>query len=172
MGNADRDVFTRKDGEWKHVNDWCADRLSDAHVQFLRARPATLSIGGLLYCHGSPRSDTDMITLGTPFERILGWCDGFDESTIVCGHTHGQFERVVGDRRVVNAGSVGEPFGDRGAYWAVLDDGDVELCFTPYDVDAAADAIGATGYPYAPIMAANTREVNTAEDAARWFEKS
>jgi predicted phosphodiesterase len=171
MGNADRDVFTRKDGDWKHVNDWCADRLSDEHLDFLRTRPATLSIDGVLYCHGSPRNDTDMITLLTPDDRILGWCNGFDDPTIVCGHTHGQFDRAVGDRRVVNAGSVGEPFGDRGAYWAVLDDGDIELRFTSYDVDATADAIVATGYPYGPIMADNIRSVNTAEDAARWFEK-
>ncbi len=64
-----------------------------------------------------------------------------------------------------------EPFGDRGAYWASVDDGDATLCFTPYDVDRAADDIIATGYPYGPIMAANIRGVDTAEDAARWFEK-
>jgi diadenosine tetraphosphatase ApaH/serine/threonine PP2A family protein phosphatase len=172
MGNADRDVFMRKGGDWKHVNDWCADRLTDAHLEFLRTRPATLAIDGVLYCHGSPQSDTDTITLRTPPQRILGWCDGFHEPTIVCGHTHGQFERVVDGRRVVNAGSVGEPFGDRGAYFAVLDDGDVELRFVPYDVDRVADEIVATGYPYGPIMAANLRSVNTADDAARWFERS
>jgi hypothetical protein len=78
---------------------------------------------------------------------------------------------MVAHLRVVNAGSVGEPFGDRGAYWAVFDD-DVELHFTPYDVDAAARAIVAMGYPYGPIMAANITSVNTAHDAARWFEKT
>ena len=171
MGNADRDVFTRKDGDWKQTNDWCADRLSDEHLEFLRARPATLSIDGVLYCHGSPRNDTDQITIGTPAERVLGWCEAFDERTIVCGHTHGQFDRLVGDRRVVNAGSVGEPFGDRGAYFAVFVDGDASLRFAPYDVDRVADDIVATGYPYGPIMARNIRSVNTAEDAARWFEK-
>lgn len=172
MGNADRDVFVREDGDWKHVNDWCADRLSDDHLEFLRTRPATLSIDGALYCHGSPRKDTDLITLRTPDERIRSWCSNVSESTVVCGHTHGQFQRVVGDVRIVNAGSVGEPFGDRGAYFAVFDGGDVELCFAAYDVDAVADAIVATGYPYGPIMAANIRTVNTADDAARWFERA
>lgn len=94
-----------------------------------------------------------------------------DEWTIVCGHTHGQFDRWIGDRWIVNAGSVGEPFGDRGAYFAMFEDGDVELCFAPYDVDQVADAIVATGYPYGPIMVRNIRSVNTAQDAARWFEK-
>jgi putative phosphoesterase len=172
MGNADRDVFTRKDGDWKATNDWCADRLSDDHLDFLRTRPATVSLDGVLYCHGSPRNDTDHITLHTPDERILGWCDGVTERIVVCGHTHGQFERVVGPIRVVNAGSIGEPFGDRGAYWTTVEDEDVELRFTRYDVDQAADAIVATGYPYGPIMAANIARVNTAEDAARWFDPS
>jgi len=171
MGNADRDVFTRRDDDDKHINAWCADRLSDDHLEFLRTRPATLSIDGVLYCHGSPRNDTDMITIGTPVERILGWCDGVDERTIVCGHTHGQFDRTVGRKRIVNAGSVGEPFGDRGAYSAVFDDGDVQLCFASYDVDRVADDIIATGYPYGPIMAANIRSVNSAQDAARHFER-
>jgi putative phosphoesterase len=170
-GNADRDVFNRKEGDWKETNDWCADRLSDSHLAFLRSRPATIALDGVLFCHGSPRNDTDHITIRTPSERILGWCDGVAERTVVCGHTHGQFRRAVGGFRIVNAGSVGEPFGDRGAYWAVVDD-DVELRFTPYDVDATAEAIVATGYPYGGSMAANIVSVNTAEDAARLFERS
>ncbi len=171
MGNADRDVFDRVDGTWKETNDWCADRLSDEHLAFLRSRPATTSIDDVLYCHGSPRNDTDLITVITPPERITQWCADVHERTIVCGHTHGQFERTVGALRVINAGSVGEPFGDRGAYWAIIGD-DIELRFTTYDVDATAAAIVETGYPYGPIMAANIASVNTALDAARHFERS
>jgi hypothetical protein len=43
MGNADRDVFNRSAGKWKHTNDWCADRLTEDHLAFLRSRPATFS---------------------------------------------------------------------------------------------------------------------------------
>jgi putative phosphoesterase len=170
MGNADRDVFDRVEGTWKEMNDWCADRLTDEQLEFLRSRPATVSIDGVLFCHGSPRNDTDHITLGTPAERILSWCEGLDESLVVCGHTHAQFERFVPPRRIVNAGSVGDPFGDRGAYWAIFGPG-IDLRFTPYDVDAAAEAIKATGYGYAATMASNITSVSTAEDAARWFER-
>ena len=66
---------------------------------------------------------------------------------MVCGHTHMQFDRMVGDVRVVNAGSVGMPFGEPGAYWALLAPGLVELRRTPYDLAAAAERIGATAYP-------------------------
>jgi predicted phosphodiesterase len=38
--------------------------------------------------------------------------------TVVCGHTHMQFDRTVAGVRVVNAGSVGMPYEDEpGAYW-------------------------------------------------------
>ena len=38
--------------------------------------------------------------------------------TVVCGHSHTQFDRAVGGVRIVNAGSVGMPYEDEpGAYW-------------------------------------------------------
>ena len=47
-----------------------------------------------------------------------------------------QFDRVVGDVRVVNAGTVGMAYEDEpGAYWAVLGP-EVELRRSEYDVDA------------------------------------
>ena len=41
------------------------------------------------------------------------------------GHTHHQFDRRVGDLRVVNAGSVGMAYeGEVAAYWTLVDDGE------------------------------------------------
>jgi hypothetical protein len=45
------------------------------------------------------------------------------------------FDRVVHGIRIVNAGSVGLPYGTTEACWAVVEDGDVELRRTPYDRD-------------------------------------
>ncbi len=168
MGNADRDVFDRTEGDWKVSNDWCADRLTREHLDFLRTSPATIAIDDVLFCHGSPRSDLDPMTVGTPDDQILEWCSGVTERAIVCGHTHAQFDRAVSGFRIVNAGSVGEPFEGFGACWATFDPAP-ELQFTPYDVHATADAIRATGFPYAEIMAANITSRLTADDAARWF---
>ena len=50
---------------------------------------------------------------------------------------------------MVNAGSVGMPFGEPGAYWALLGGGGVELRCTPYDFEGAAARIRATEYPSA-----------------------
>jgi len=169
MGNTDRDAFDRSTGKWKHANDWCAERLTDEQLAFLRSRPATFSIEGIFFCHGSPRCDTDTITIGTPEERILKWCEGVEEKTIVCGHTHAQFERTIERLRVVNPGSVGNPFGESGAYWAIFDT-DFQLRFTLYDTVRVAQQIRASGFPYADRMARELTSPSTVEDAARWFE--
>jgi hypothetical protein len=47
---------------------------------------------------------------------------------------------------VVNAGSVGMPFGSTGAYWALLGP-DVELRRTDYDLARTAESFRASPYP-------------------------
>lgn len=77
------------------------------------------------------------------------------ESVVVCGHTHMQFDRMIGRTRVVNAGSVGEPFGEPGAFWLLLGP-DVQLRQTSYDLTKAAERIRATQYPRAEEFAAHS----------------
>jgi diadenosine tetraphosphatase ApaH/serine/threonine PP2A family protein phosphatase len=100
----------------------------------------------VLFCHGSPRSDTEMITRITPDERLAPMLEGVDEPIVVCGHTHQQFDRLLGGKRVVNAGSVGLPYeGDAAAFWLMLADGEPELRRTSYDVAAALEQLRAAG---------------------------
>lgn len=78
--------------------------------------------------------------------RLLPIFEGLNASLIVCGHTHMQFDRMIGKTRVVNAGSVGMPFGEPGADWLLLGP-DVQLRHTNYDGITAADRMRATNYP-------------------------
>lgn len=64
-----------------------------------------------------------------------------------------QFDRMIGRTRVVNAGSVGMPFGDPGADWLLLGP-DVQLRHTAYDLTDAADRIRRTDYIEAEDFAA------------------
>ncbi|MEQ8423275.1 MAG: hypothetical protein RIA63_01105, partial [Cyclobacteriaceae bacterium] len=50
--------------------------------------------------------------------------------------------------RVINAGSVGMPFGKPGAYWLLLSSA-AELRYTHYNLDNAADLVMKTNYPHA-----------------------
>src|SRR5207244_8185218 len=79
---------------------------------------------------------------------------GLDGPLVVCGHTHMQFDRTIGKVRVVNAGSVGMPFGQPGAWWLLLAPA-VELRHTSYDLAKAAERIRATSYPQAKDFAAH-----------------
>jgi hypothetical protein len=65
-----------------------------------------------------------------------------------------QFDRSIGGARVLNAGSVGMPFGEPGAYWLLLGS-DTQLRVTRYDLAHAAERIRATNYPLADDFAAN-----------------
>ena len=166
LGNADRDVLNRSQNG-KDVNDWCADRLTNDQTEFLRSWPGTVSADGILFCHGSPRSDTDRITIATPAERILDWCKGVKEATIACGHTHAQFERRLDGRTIVNPGSVGNAFGNPGAHWAIFDSGRCNLRFTPYDTSSVAQLVLQSGFPRAERMARELRAPDPIERSVR-----
>jgi len=90
----------------------------------------------------------------TPEDRLLPIFEGLDIPLIICGHTHMQFDRTIGGIRVVNAGSVGMPYGEPGAYWLLLGS-TVQFRHTRYDRTQAAARILATGYPQARDFAAN-----------------
>ena len=60
------------------------------------------------------RSDEEMILRTTLDERLRDMLQGVEADVVVCGHTHMQFDRVIDGKRVVNAGSVGLPYGGSG----------------------------------------------------------
>jgi len=130
---------------------WTAQQLSPGHERILASWPKTIRlridrIGDVIFCHGTPRDDNEIFTELTPDDRLLPIFEPLGVPLVVCGHTHMQFDRVVGKTRVVNAGSVGMPFGAPGADWLLLGP-DVEFRHTAYDLDKAATLLRATDYP-------------------------
>jgi hypothetical protein len=111
-------------------------------------------VGDVLFCHATPRNDVDIFTRVTPDDLVLPAFAGVAADLVVCGHTHMQFDRAVGPFRVVNAGSVGMPFQDPGAYWLILGPR-IELRRTVYDLEAAAERVRRTAYPQADDFATN-----------------
>jgi len=139
---------------------WMMARHSPASLRFVAELPFSVvvevtGLGPVRFCHGSPRSDTELVTPGTPAERITALTAGVDEPTLVTGHTHLQFDRMVAGRRSVGPGSVGLPFhdGEPGvAQWALLGP-DVVLRQTRYDVDLAIARATRAGDPGAATIA-------------------
>ena len=179
-GNCDREVVAPAaagDEVWAARAQWVHEQLDEEELAFLRGLPHPLSlevdgIGDVLFCHGSPRSDEEILTAITPPKRLDPILDGVQENVVVCGHTHAQFDRLVGDRRLVNAGSVGMAYeGEPGiAAWALLGP-TVDLRRTPFDAEEAARLVRATGLPAADEFAQETLlQPPTAEEVTAHFE--
>jgi predicted phosphodiesterase len=145
MGNGDREVV---EGDQEHGAGWTAERLTPEQRDALAAFEPVVSLGGALFCHATPRSDTEIVTRLTPDPRLAEILAGVAEPIVVCGHVHQQYDRAVAGRRVVNAGSIGLPYeGVPGAFWLLLDGDRVDLRRTDYDVAAAAERMRASGFP-------------------------
>ena len=164
-GNGEREVLAQRAGtksaaipeQYREVMRWVAQQLRPDDERLLGAWPPTLVIeipgmGDVLFCHATPRNDTEIFTRDTAVALLAPVFEGVRAPLVVCGHTHMQFDRMIGLVRVVNAGSVGMPFGEPGAHWLLLGP-DVELRHTAYDLANAAERIRATHYPQAEDFA-------------------
>jgi putative phosphoesterase len=166
QGNGEVAVLARRAGtdlgklpeQAREAIRWTAEQLDPADERWLASWPKTLRIeirglGEVLFCHATPRNENECFTRLTPEDRLLPVFLGVDVPVVLCGHTHMQFDRTVGRVRVVNAGSVGMPFGEPGADWLLLGP-DVQLRHTSYDLAKAAERIRDTRYPQAAEFAA------------------
>jgi predicted phosphodiesterase len=165
-GNGDRVVAAQMAGGdisevpevFREVIRWTARQLDVEQRLALADWPPRYQVeisglGQVLFCHATPRNDTEIFTRLTSEDRLAPVFAGVNASVVVCGHTHMQFDRTVGSVRVVNAGSVGMPFAaPRGAYWLLLGP-DVQLRCTDYDFGKAAQEIRATTFPQAETLA-------------------
>ena len=142
-------------GAGREISTWAAARLRPDQVDLLGSlpHPVTLELDGfgpVLFCHGSPRDLDEVVLVDT---RMSRWAEAFADlpaevRTVVCGHTHMPFTRLVDRRLVVNPGSVGMPYGGAGAHWAILAEGRVTLGVSGFDVEEACRAVtAASGYP-------------------------
>lgn len=155
-GNGDREIVEfHDDGTSASTNPLLeqeARQTTDQNVAWLRALPKTVELelagfGRVHVCHATPQNDMDIALVDS---RLSRWDEVFVDlaenvSTVILGHTHMPFQRLVDRRRVINPGSVGMPFGGAGAHWVRLRaDGVIETHVTPVDVERALASLAAT----------------------------
>ena len=172
-GNGDRETLEESPDRPSRIPEpgrlqlrWCRRQLDDRQAAAVAAWPPHVrlevpGLGSVLFCHATPRNDEEVVTQLIPEDLLLSVYAGAGD-VVVCGHTHMQYDRMVGPTRVVNAGSVGMPFERPGAYWLLIDAGrsedrrlrnPIELRRTAYNLDAAADAVRGTPFPDAEQFA-------------------
>ena len=152
-GNADRELLHMSRGIDVGLGDdllavWGAAQFTAAHQLLLEGMPEHVILevdgfGPVFFCHATPRNDDEVVLVDSRLDR---WKEVFRElpaevQTLVCGHTHMPFARLVDRRFVINPGSVGLPYGRAGAHWAVLSDGAVTLGRTLIDPDELIRAV-------------------------------
>jgi predicted phosphodiesterase len=162
-GNCEREMIQAFDGTQLPGPNTEAAAASAAlidrrHRDMLDGLPLTVTIdidglGPTIFCHASPRRDDEMLLVDSTPRRWADALAGVTAATVVCGHTHMQFDRLAAGHRVINAGSVGMAYGPPGAHWALLGP-DVTLRQTRYDAATAASMIAASGYQDAAGWAA------------------
>ena len=116
-GNGDREVVdaydrgaTRPEDEQGHAalaDAFAASVINPQQRDFLAGFEATVTLDidglwpGVVLDHGSPRSDTEIITTQTSDERLSGVLANVSEPVVVGGHTHRQIDRWISGRRYV-----------------------------------------------------------------------
>jgi len=166
IGNGEVAVLAEMEGKdcgvparYRESIRWNAAQLRRRDGELLATWQNTLhmevsGVGKVLFCHATPQNSDAVFTRLTPQDKLVSIFAESDADVIVCGHTHMQFDRSIGRLRVVNAGSVGMPFGNPGAYWLLLGP-EVEFHRTEYDLEIAASRIRLTHYPEAEEFAAH-----------------
>ena len=184
-GNADRELVTAYDSRLQShteeensaqlISFWSAQQINQRQRNFLgsfedRVVLGVLGLGKVLFCHGSPRSDEEIITSLTPEDALKRLLAGINEKVVVCAHTHHQFDREMDRFRVINPGSIGMPYeGNPGAYWALLGPG-VNLRKTGYDYERVVEDALSIGYPDASYQEKILTPPNP-EKVAAFFEE-
>jgi putative phosphoesterase len=127
------------------------ERVSGEDRRYLGSLPVTrmvtLADTNFLLVHATPRDPLDEYAVadGEFWKRRLQHV----EADVICvGHTHYPYVLEVGDKLVINPGSVGQPRdGDPRACYALIEDNRVELKRVEYPVEDAVRVIQESPLP-------------------------
>ncbi len=169
--------LAEKRGHFAH--QWTTDKLTNENKEFLASLPTSIRKDKCLFVHGSPNSQHEYLLPDMDAFAALERVEMSGAETLFCGHTHQPYIRELTNgsisfriqnasskgiqeqqgmdlpmRRIVNAGSVGEPrHGGIKATYVVYNDNtcEVEIREVSYDIERTCKSIIESGLP--PIFA-------------------
>ena len=127
------------------------ESLNPDERRYLLQLPVTqrVTLGDVrfLLVHATPRDPLDEYLLRdeAAWARRL---ENVDADVVCVGHSHMQFKLKIGDKMVLNPGSIGLPRdGDPRAAYAIIEGGRVELKRVAYPIEETVAAIQASSWP-------------------------
>jgi putative phosphoesterase len=124
------------------------ERLNEADLRYLASLPVSRMISlettRFLLVHASPRDPLDEYAPPDPdfWARRL---QNVDADVICVGHTHHPYVLEVGDKLVINPGSVGQPRdGDPRASYAIIENFRVEIKRVDYPIEETLSIVRAS----------------------------
>ena len=182
------------------AHHWTANQLTEENKAFLATLPMTLRKDKLLFVHGSPNSQHEYLLPDMNAFAALERVETAGAETLFCGHTHQPYvrelrggsirvsvqqsggvpaseqEMTLPMRRIVNAGSVGEPrHGNTKATYVIHDDStdEVRIREVEYDVAKTCRAIIEAGLPevFAWRLSHGFEYAERADDASHVCER-
>jgi predicted phosphodiesterase len=178
-GNAESALLRLVDAgtpEPTETEAWMLDQHTPDRLEQIKRYAGAVSVtvhglGRVFFCHGSPRGDQELVTPGTPDERMRALLANVELDVLVTAHVHLQFERRALGITSMNAGSVGLQYGGTpAAYWAEIGL-EISLRRTPYDLDEAERRVRSSGIPTADRIVQTLREPPSAEEVIEHAER-
>lgn len=167
----DEDGFKKQIGEWRAFNAgllWCLEQMRFEDYEFLKKiRGHELGqdvegFGHVIGYHAVPGNDETNLTPETSDEEARDLLLDREGRMGIGGHIHRQYDRDLGNWRIINPGSIGMPVDVRGqAGWALLtfENGQVQVDLrrVPFDVEAVIEDLKAVGHPAVEWVATRLR---------------
>ena len=182
------------------AHEWTTKKLSKENKVFLASLPKSIRRDKLLFVHGSPNSQHEYLLPDMDAFAALERVEMAGAETLFCGHTHLPYLRELGNgtirvslknspknelenkemnlpmRRIVNAGSVGEPrHGGINATYVIYDDetNNIDIKEVSYDINRTCKAIIEAGLPhiFAWRLSHGFEFAELAEDASHVCER-
>jgi putative phosphoesterase len=127
------------------------ERVSPEDIRFLAGLPVSLAVTlddtRFLLVHASPRDPLDEYAPPNA-EFWARRLEGVDTDVVCVGHTHHPYVLEVGEKLVINPGSLGQPRdGDPRGCYAIIEDNRVELKRFEYPVEATVRVIEESPLP-------------------------
>lgn len=134
---------------------WSKEHTSESNKAFLRSLPheirLTVNDTKVLLVHGSPERLNEYIYENTPREEMLHYLEQGNTDVLICGHIHKPYHAAIGNKSIINAGSVGKPkHGDPRATYVVVNFDEkvsVQIQMVNYNFEATARAIENSSLP-------------------------